>query len=133
MQLNRNTHTQKQACAVTQQTHKHTDFSLGVCVSLWSRMEHGERGMGISHLRYEEEEGECVLTHTHTYTQGSTETSPHTHFITTQLIYESDLRSLGALCACACVQWGGLQSGPVDFLPDHFSVVDAVCQRLCTC
>lgn len=26
-------------------------------------MEHGDRGMGVSHLRYEDEEGECVCTY----------------------------------------------------------------------
>lgn len=31
-------------------------------MSLYSsfRMDHGDRGMGVSHLRYEDEEGECV-------------------------------------------------------------------------
>lgn len=28
---------------------------------MFTRMDHGERGMGVSHLRYEDEEGECVV------------------------------------------------------------------------
>lgn len=35
-------------------------FHCDVC--LYARMEHGDRGMGVSHLRYEEEEGECMCT-----------------------------------------------------------------------
>lgn len=48
------------ALYITQQTHTVWLECLVTLSSFFSRMEHGDRGLGVSHLRYEDEEGECL-------------------------------------------------------------------------